>query len=103
LKGVGDGGVVPRIGAGAAFAAASLRITTVVPETVTPPLAVPFSTGRVSVTAVDVPSEDTSSVAIRTCATSLFGATTAERRPASSPGIVTATVLSPRATVDPGM
>jgi len=39
---------VARIGAGAAFATASLRITTVVPETVTPPFAVPFSTGRVS-------------------------------------------------------
>jgi hypothetical protein len=103
LNGVGDGGVVPRIGAGAAFAAASLRITTVVPETVTPPFAVPFWTGRVSVTAVVVPSVLTSSVAIRTCATSFFGATTALIRPASSPGIVTATVLSPRATVDPGM
>jgi hypothetical protein len=103
LKGLGDGGVVPRIGAGAAFAAASLRMVTVVPETVTPPLAVPFSTGRVSVTAVDVPSEVRSSVAIRTCAVSLFGATTALIRPASSPGIVTAMVLLPRATVDPGM
>jgi len=103
LKGVGDGGVVARIGAGAAFAAESLRMTTVVPETVTPPFAVPFSTGRVSLTAVEVPSEVTSSVAMRTCATSLFGATTALIRPASSPGIVTATVLLPRATVDPGM
>jgi hypothetical protein len=103
LNGVGDGGVVPRIGAGAAFAAASLRITTVVPEIVTPPLAVPLSTGRVSVTAVVVPSEFVSSVAMRTCATSLFGATTALMRPASSPGMVTAMVLLPRATVDPAM
>jgi hypothetical protein len=103
LKGVGDGGVVPRIGVGAPFAAASLRMTTVVPETVTPPFAVPFSTGRVSVTALDVPLELRSSVAIRTCATSVLGATTALIRPASSPGIVTATVLLPSATVDPGM
>jgi len=55
LKGVGDGGVVARIGAGAALAAESLRITTVVPVTVTPPFAVPFSTGLVSVTDVTLP------------------------------------------------
>jgi hypothetical protein len=55
LKGVGDGGVVARIGAGAAFAAESLRATIVVPATVTPPLAVPFSTGLVSLTVVVLP------------------------------------------------
>jgi hypothetical protein len=55
LKGVGDGGVVARIGAGAAFAAESLKTTIVVPATVTPPLALPFSTGRVSFTVVVLP------------------------------------------------
>jgi hypothetical protein len=55
LKGVGEGGVLPTIGAGADFAAESLRTTTVVPVTVTPPLAVPFSTGLVSVTDVVLP------------------------------------------------
>jgi hypothetical protein len=102
LNGVGDGGVVARIGAGAAFAAESLRITTVVPVTVTPPLAVPFSTGLVSVTVVVLPPW-VSSVAMCTCATSLFGATMALNRPASEPGIVTATRPLSWATDDPGM
>ena len=55
LNGVEDGGALAKIGAAAAFAAESLRITTVVPLTVTPPLAVPFSTGLVSVTDVTLP------------------------------------------------
>jgi len=55
LNGVGDGGALATIGAVAALAAESLRMTTVVPVTVTPPLAVPFSTGLVSVTDVTVP------------------------------------------------
>jgi hypothetical protein len=90
LNGVGDGGVLATIGAAAAFAAESLITMTVVLVTVTPPLAVPFSTGRVSVTAVVLPPW-VSSVAMRTCATSPFGATTELNRPASLPGIVTAT------------
>jgi len=55
LKGVGDGGVLATTGAGAALAAESLSITIVVPVTVTPPLAAPFSTGLVSVTVVGFP------------------------------------------------
>jgi hypothetical protein len=102
LKGVGEGGVVARIGAGAVLAAESLSTMTCVPLTVTPPLAVPFSTGRVSVTVVDFPPW-VSAVAMRTCATSLLGATTALNRPASEPGMVTATRPWSCATDDPGM
>jgi hypothetical protein len=102
LNGVGDGGVVAKIGAGAAFAAESLITMTVVPVTVTPPLAVPFSTGLVSVTEVFLPPW-LRSVAMRTCATSLFGATTELNRPESLPGIVTATRPLSCATDDPGM
>jgi hypothetical protein len=52
LKGVGEGGALARIGAGAAFAAESLKTTICVPVTVTPPFATPPSTARVSVTLV---------------------------------------------------
>ena len=90
MNGVGDGGVLGRTGAGAAFAAESLKTTTVVLVTFTPPLAVPFSTGRVSVTDV-VLSPWWRSVAMRTWATSPFGATIELNRPASVPGTVTAT------------
>jgi len=55
LNGVGEGGALARIGAAAALAAESLRITTVVPVTVTPPFAVPFSTGLVSMKDVTMP------------------------------------------------
>jgi len=55
LKGVGDGGALATIGAVAALAAESLSITIVVPVTVTPPLAAPFSIGLVSVTVVAFP------------------------------------------------
>jgi hypothetical protein len=102
LKGAGEGGVLARIGADAAFAAESLRTTSVVPVTVIPPLAMPFSTGLVSMTEAILPSR-LSSVAMRTCATSLFGATMALNRPASEPGIVTATRPLSSATADPGM
>jgi hypothetical protein len=102
LKGVGEGGGLARIGAAAAFAAESLKTTTVVPVTVTPPLAVPFSTGLVSVTEVVFPPWFRS-VAMRTCATSLFGATIELNRPASLPGRVTATRALSWATIDPGM
>jgi hypothetical protein len=102
LKGVGDGGALATIGAGAAFAAESVRMMTVVPLTVTPPLAVPFSTGLVSLTAVVLPPWFIS-VAMRTCATSLFGATTELNRPASEPGTVTATRPLSCATDDPGI
>jgi hypothetical protein len=94
--------VSAKIGAGAVFAAASLSTMTVVPLTVTPPFAAPFSTGRVSVTEVVFPS-CVSSVAMRTCATSLFGATIELKRPASVPGIVTATRPLSCATSEPGM
>jgi hypothetical protein len=102
LNGVGEGGALAKVGAAAVFAAESLSTTIVVPLTVTPPLAVPFSTGLVSVTAVVFPLS-TRSVAMRTCATSLFAATTALNRPASEPGIVTATRPLSCATADPGM
>jgi len=94
--------VLPRIGAGPDFAAESLRTTTVVPVTVTPPLAVPFSTGLVSVTDVVLPPWFRS-VAMRTWATSPFGATIELNRPASVPGTVTATRPLSWATVEPGM
>ena len=90
LKGVGDGGVVASIGAGAAFAAESLITTTVVLLIVTPPFAVPFSTGLVSVTDVVLPPW-VRSVAMRTCVASPFGATTELSCPALLAGIVTAT------------
>jgi hypothetical protein len=102
LKGVGDAGAVATTAAGAVFAAESVKMMTVVPVTVTPPLAVPFSTGLVSVTVVVLPPW-LSSVAMRTSATSLFGATTALNRPASEPGTVTATRPLSCATEDPGM
>jgi len=65
LKGVGDGGALAKIGAAPVLAAESLRTTIVVPVLVTPPLAVPFSTGRVSVTDVTLPPR-LRSVAMRT-------------------------------------
>ena len=102
LKGVGEGGVAAKIGAGAAFAAESLITMIVLPVTVTPPLAVPLSTGLVSVTAVVLP-PCVSWVAMRTCSTSLFGATIELNRPASEPGIVTAMRPLSCATDDPGM
>ena len=57
LNGVGEGGALTSTGAGAAFAAASLRTTICVPVTVTPPLATPATTGRVSVTTLVSPLE----------------------------------------------
>ena len=102
LKGVGLGGALATIGAAAAFAAASVITTTVVLLIVTPPFAVPLSTGRVSVTDVVLPPW-VRSVAMRTCATSPFGATTELNRPASVPGIVTATRPLSCAIDDPGI
>jgi len=102
LKGVGLGGALAKTGAAAVLAAASLRITIVVPVMVTPPLAAPFSTGRVSVTGVLLPPWF-STVAIRTCATSPLGATIELNRPASEPGIVTTTRPLSCAIDDPGI
>ena len=64
LNGVAVGGAFARIGAGAAFAAESLSTTMVVPVTVTPPLAEPFSTGLVSLTVVVLPPVSVSDVAM---------------------------------------
>jgi hypothetical protein len=102
LKGVGDGGGLAMIGATATFAAESVRMTIVVPVTVTPPLAVPPSTGRDSVTDVVLP-PFASSVAISTWDASLFGATVELNLPASAVGMVTTTRFSLRATDEPGI
>jgi hypothetical protein len=102
LNGVGEGGALARIGAGAAFAAESLSTTSCVPLTVTPPFATPPSTVRVSVTLLVWPFA-LSCAATWTSTTSVFGATSVERRPTSVPGIVTTTLSFFCSTDDPGM
>jgi hypothetical protein len=100
---VGDGGGLANTGAGASIAAASLSATSCVALTVTPPIAVPSSTVRVSTTALVCPSALTSSVAMRISAVSPVGSTIELSLPASTPGIVTSILSSVRATEEPGM
>ena len=98
-----DGGALAMTATGATFAALSLSAMSWFPLIVTPPLATPPSTVRVSVTATVSPLLVESWVSMCTTVVPLDGATTELTRPTSSPGMVTTILSFLRVTVEPGM
>ncbi len=98
-----DGGALAMTTTGATFAALSLSAMSWFPLIVTPPLATPPSTVRVSVTATVSPLLVESCVSMCTTVVPLDGSTTELTRPTSSPGMVTTILSFLRVTVEPGM
>src|SRR5438876_661224 len=101
LNGVADGGALAMTATGATFAALSLSAMSWFPLIVTPPLATPPSTVRVSVTATVSPLLVESCVSMCTTVVPLDGSTTALPRPPSSPGLATTTLSFLRLTPQP--